>query len=135
MDNLINMLKVLCGIIQNQEGQVFIARRKPGKSMAGKWEFPGGKLEENETEQDCLQRELLEELGMRVRVGEKLGENEHHYTNFSIRLITYHCEIISATYELTDHDVYEWVAPDRLSEFELAAADLPFVDLIQNKTD
>ena len=124
------MINVLCGIIQNQEGKIFIARRKPGKSMASKWEFPGGKLEEGETEQACLQRELLEELGMKVKVGEKLGVNEHHYPTFSIRLIAYQCEFISATYVLTDHDAYAWVDLKELSSYELAEADIPLLDFL-----
>ena len=124
------MIKVVCGIISNSEGKIFIARRKEGKTMGGKWEFPGGKLEQGETEQACLQRELLEELGMQVKVGEKLGENEHHYTDFSIRLIAYQCEFISATYALTDHDAYEWVEVKVLSSFDLANADIPLLELI-----
>ena len=124
------MIKVVCGIISNSEGKIFIARRKEGKTMGGKWEFPGGKLEQGETEQACLQRELLEELGMQVKVGEKLGENEHHYTDFSIRLIAYQCEFISATYALTDHDAYEWVEVKVLSSFDLADADIPLLELI-----
>lgn len=124
------MIDVLCGIISNSEGQIFIARRKPGKSMAGKWEFPGGKLELGETEQACLQRELFEELGMHVKVGEKLGANEHHYENFSICLIAYQCEFISATYALTDHDTYKWVSREELGNYELAEADVPLLELI-----
>lgn len=125
------MINVLCGIISNSEGQIFIARRKPGKSMEGKWEFPGGKLEPDETEKACLQRELLEELGMQVKIGEKLGENEHHYETFSIRLIAYQCEFISATYELTDHDIYRWVSNNELLNYDLTDADIPFLQLIQ----
>lgn len=125
------MITVLCGIISNSEGQIFIARRKPGKSVEGKWEFPGGKLEQGESEPECLQRELLEELGMRVRVGDKLGVNKHHYENFSIRLIAYKCEFISATYVLTDHDTYLWVKTEELLSFNLADADVPFITLIQ----
>lgn len=124
------MINVLCGIITDPDGKVFIARRRQGKSMAGKWEFPGGKLEPNETEQACLQRELLEELGMQVNVGAKLGENEHHYENFSIRLIAYKCEFISATYELTDHDAYHWVTKEQLLQYNMAEADIPFISLI-----
>tara|TARA_B110000908_G_C10190560_1_gene420255 strand:- start:643 stop:1020 length:378 start_codon:yes stop_codon:yes gene_type:complete len=124
------MIQVLCGIISNSEGKIFIARRKEGKSMAGKWEFPGGKLEEDETEQDCLKRELREELDMEVEVGEKLGVNEHHYKNFSIRLIAYQCEFISATYELTDHDTYEWVPKKELNNYDLAEADIPLIKQI-----
>lgn len=125
------MITVLCGIISNSEGKVFIARRRPGKSMAGKWEFPGGKLELGESEQDCLKRELLEELGMQVEVVEKLVENEHYYETFSIRLIAYKCDFISATFALTDHDAYEWVKPDVLSNYELAEADVPFIEMFK----
>jgi len=124
------MITVLCGIISNAEGEIFIARRKPGKSMAGKWEFPGGKLEPNESETDCLQRELLEELGMRVEVGEFLGENVHAYPSFTIRLLAYRCRFISASYELSDHDQYAWVKQEELLTYELAEADVPLVNFI-----
>ena len=87
-------------------------------------------MEKDESEKDCLQRELIEELGMEVKVGEKLGESEHHYENFSIRLIAYRCEFLSATYALTDHDAYEWVSSQELFNYDLAEADLPFISLI-----
>jgi 8-oxo-dGTP diphosphatase len=124
------MISVLCGIIVNPEGEIFIARRKPGKSLAGKWEFPGGKLEEGESESDCLKRELLEELGMEVEVGKRLGENVHHYPTFSIRLIAYRCSCISASYQLTDHDEYTWVKKDELVNYNLAEADVPLVEMV-----
>jgi 8-oxo-dGTP diphosphatase len=124
------MITVLCGIIVNSEGEIFIARRKPGKSLAGKWEFPGGKLEEGEREAECLKRELLEELGMEVEAGECLGENVHHYPTFSIRLIAYRCRFVSASYQLTDHDQYAWVKKEELPNYDLAEADVPLVNLI-----
>jgi 8-oxo-dGTP diphosphatase len=121
------MITVLCGIITNYEGKIFLARRKPGKSMAGKWEFPGGKLEEGESESECLKRELLEELGMEVIVHERVGENVHQYPSFQIRLIAYRCELVSATYELTDHDAYVWVQPEEIGQYDLAEADVPLM--------
>ena len=123
------MITVLCGIITNVEGEIFIARRKPEKSMAGKWEFPGGKLESNETEKSCLCRELNEELGMKVNVGERLGVNVHQYETFSIKLIAYQCDFISATFELTDHDEYRWVTIETLTDYDLAPADIPLLKL------
>ncbi len=128
VNNLI--ITVICGIIKNAEGKMFIARRKQDKSLGGKWEFPGGKIEKDETREECLQRELNEEFNMQVKVGEKLGENEHHYENFSIRLIAYNCEFISATYELIDHDAFEWVSKESLKNYELAEADIPLINLI-----
>jgi 8-oxo-dGTP diphosphatase len=121
------MVKVLCGIITNSEGEIFLARRKPGKSLAGKWEFPGGKLEEGESEPECLKRELLEELGMEVIVHERVGENVHQYPTFQIRLIGYRCELVTATYALTDHDEYAWVKPEEILLYDLAEADVPLV--------
>ncbi len=125
-----SIITVICGIITNAEGKIFIARRKKEKSLGGKWEFPGGKIEKDETQEECLQRELNEEFNMQVKVGEKLGENEHHYENFSIRLIAYNCEFISATYELIDHDAFEWVSKESLKNYELAEADIPLINLI-----
>lgn len=121
------MITVLCGIITNSEGKIFLARRKAGKSLAGKWEFPGGKLEEGESELECLKRELLEELGMEIIVHERVGENVHQYTTFQIRLIAYRCELVSATYTLTDHDAYVWLKPEEIFDYELSEADIPLI--------
>ena len=113
-----------------KEDHVFLARRRPGKSMAGKWEFPGGKIEKDEEPKNALQRELLEELGMLVEVLEPLGTNNHCYPDFSIQLIAYKCRFISSENLLTDHDAFEWVDPLRLKEYDLSEADLPFISLI-----
>src|ERR1043165_5515567 len=96
-------VKEVCGVIW-KEGQVFIARRKSGKSLAGFWEFPGGKLEENEEPESALLRELSEELGMQVKINKFLDSKIHHYESFSIELIAYTCEFVSASYHLTDHE-------------------------------
>jgi len=123
------VIKVVCGIIYHQES-IFIARRKEGKSMAGKWEFPGGKIHDGESQKEALKRELFEELGMEVIVGEKIGSNMHQYENFHIELIAYKCEFAKATYSMTDHDEYKWVEPKSLSEFEFTDADIPLINII-----
>ncbi len=123
------MITVLCGIIYNTSGEVCLARRREGKSQAGKWEFPGGKLEAGESEAACLQRELLEELGMEIEVQERLGENVHAYSEVEIRLIAYRCRFIQATYVLTDHDEYAWVKPEEIVNYDLAEADVAFLTL------
>ena len=124
------MITVLCGIIYNTSGEVFLARRREGKSQAGKWEFPGGKLEAGESEAACLQRELLEELGMEIEVQERLGENVHAYSEVEIRLIAYRCRFIQATYVLTDHDEYAWVKPEEIKQFDLTEADVPLLQFL-----
>ncbi|SFS43894.1 8-oxo-dGTP diphosphatase [Zhouia amylolytica] len=125
---MLNM-NVVCAIIYRDD-KVFIARRKQGKSMASKWEFPGGKIEENESEVEALKRELIEELGMSVDIHKKLGSNIHNYDDFTINLIAYSCEFKSATFTLTDHDQYIWVEPKNLSKYDLAEADIPIANLI-----
>ncbi len=120
-------VKVVCGIIW-QEGKVFIARRKPEKSLGGFWEFPGGKIEVAEDAKQALIRELKEELKMNVLVGELFGEHIYPYDTFNIHLIAYECTFVDAEFHLTDHDQYEFVAPQVLSEFRLAPADLYFME-------
>jgi 8-oxo-dGTP diphosphatase len=121
------MLTVLCGIVYNAQNEIFIARRAPHKAMAGKWEFPGGKLEPGEDHHTALQRELEEELGMRVTVKDYLGTSVYQYPDFKIELIAYTCDFISATYHLTDQDRYAWVSKTELLDYDLTAADKPFL--------
>jgi len=127
------MITVLCGLIRNTQDQIFIARRASHKSMAGKWEFPGGKLEASEAQKDALQRELWEELRMRVTVNNYVGTSVHQYPDFTIQLIAYHCTFVSATYNLSDHDTYAWVLPSELKDYDLAEADKPFISKLLQK--
>jgi len=122
-------IKVVCGIIYHNN-KIFIARRKEGKDFSGKWEFPGGKVENEESEKEALCRELLEELGMKVIVGKKIGFSKHQYETFSIELIAYNCKFVSATFVMTDHDQYRWVEHKSLHEFDFTDADIPLIDLI-----
>jgi 8-oxo-dGTP diphosphatase len=126
-------IKVVCGIIW-KDSQVFIARRSPEKSMGGYWEFPGGKVEENEKEEVALERELKEELDMEVNVGEYIGHTVHPSENVFIELIAYSCEFIAASYQLSAHDAYKFVKPSELLNYKMAPADLYFIkncDLLQ----
>ena len=122
-------IKVVCGIIEN-EGNYFVCRRKQGKSLAGYWEFPGGKLELGESHQEALRRELLEELDMKVIVGEYLGLSVYDYDKFRIELYGYHCLLISYDGKLVDHDLYQWVQLEELHALSMAPADIPLIDLI-----
>lgn len=122
-------IDVVCGIIFKGD-QVLIARKAPGRSLAGKWEFPGGKIHEGEAPDQALKRELLEELGMEVIVKDFIGENLHQYETSRVRLRAFKCEFISASFELTDHDRVEWVHPLQLSHYDLAEADIPFISII-----
>lgn len=124
------MIEVAAAIIENQQGQILIARRKKGKSQAGMWEFPGGKIEMGETAQDCLVRELQEEMNIRIQPGEQFGVNEHDYGTVQIRLITYWATFESGEMRLVDHDEYEWVHRDELNNYIFAPADIKFVEML-----
>ncbi len=126
-------IKVVCGVIW-QEGKIFVARRKPEKSMGGYWEFPGGKIEEGESPEQALERELKEELGMQVAVEDYFCTNLHSYESFAVELIAYKVRFISSSYTLMDHDAYEWKFPKELVEYKWAPADVPIFQKLV-KTD
>lgn len=115
-----NPITVLAAVIE-KEGRFLLCRRAPGRSNAGKWEFPGGKLEEGETEQQCLARELREELGVEAEVGEFAGEFLEQDGRFLIRY--YRAILKSDNLTLSDHDGAEWVGREGLLMCEMTTAD------------
>ena len=126
-------IKVTCGIILNSEGKMFVGRRKPEKSMGGYWEFPGGKVEEDESYEECLKRELLEELDMNVQVNEHFMTVLHDYGTFKVELISFLCEYQRSSYQLIDHDKYEWISVNDLLDKKLAPADVPIAKMLVNE--
>ena len=122
-------IKVLCGLIFNSQNQLLITRRGSG-DFKGKWEFPGGKLEENETEEQCLKREIFEELNIDINVYYFLMNNSHSYPTFTVELISYVSTVKSGKIKLSDHDKYEWIGIDRLKEFDFLDGDLPIIEKI-----
>lgn len=121
------MIKVVAGIII-KEGKVLIARRAPHKSIPGKWEFPGGKIETDETPEAALERELFEEFGVKTKTGKFISTNEHDYGTFKIRLLAYFSEYLLGDFNLTDHDLIEWVSISQLNSYEMAEADIPIIN-------
>lgn len=124
-----DITKVLCGLII-KDHQILICRRKPEKSLGGYWEFPGGKLEENETYEECLARELQEELGLIVTVGDHFKTVIHHYDQKATELIAYVCDTKYEVKKLVDHDKIEWIAIEDLLKWELAPADVPIAEAL-----
>ncbi|MUT65720.1 8-oxo-dGTP diphosphatase MutT [Paenibacillus sp. NEAU-GSW1] len=122
------MIEVAAAIIEDASRRILIARRAEGKSQAGLWEFPGGKLEAGESPEMCLKRELLEEMGITIEPCERFGVNEHDYGSVKIRLIAYKATYVSGEIVLVDHDAYRWVSKDELGGFVFAPADIPFVE-------
>lgn len=125
-------IRVVCGIIFDNE-KIFICRRKQGKSLAGYWEFPGGKIERSESHIQALKRELHEELEMDVEIKYFIGESGYNYGNFQIELFGYECQLINYNRKMTDHDTYAWIDISKLNGYDLAPADIPLIKMIIDK--
>lgn len=109
------------------DGKLLIARRKAGKAQAGLWELPGGKVEAEETLQQCLEREIDEELGMQIKAGRGLAHCLHRYSAIGIQLIAVEAQWIGGEPQLKDHDRIEWIQPREWIHKHWAAADIPLL--------
>ena len=119
-------VRVIAAIIR-KEGRILIGKRRVG-TFAGKWEFPGGKMEPEETQEECLARELAEELGIEARIGKLFLSTRHTYSHMAIEFITYEAEIVSGELRLRDHNELRWVLPEELSLYDFPEADRPVVE-------
>jgi 8-oxo-dGTP diphosphatase len=120
-------MRTVTAAILIQGDRVFIGQRKAGKQLENLWEFPGGKLENGETQRECLVREMREEFGVEVTVQEFFGESLYHYTHGSIRLVAYLVDWIDGEMCPVDHQDCRWVSFDDLKSYEFVPADVPFV--------
>ncbi|MDN3670711.1 (deoxy)nucleoside triphosphate pyrophosphohydrolase [Echinicola jeungdonensis] len=120
------MIAVTCALII-KDGLVLAVQRGTKMKMPLKWEFPGGKMENGESEQSCLAREIKEELNLEIEIGDKLSEVVYDYPDFTIRLIPYICRIQSGELVLTEHRSHQWLEKEELLDLDWAEADLPIV--------
>jgi A/G-specific adenine glycosylase len=114
---------VTAGIIWNPDGQLLIAQRPLDGLLGGLWEFPGGKLEADETLPECLQRELREELAIEVEVGELFTVVQHAFTHFKITLHAFTCRYVSGEPQTIGVRDWAWVTPDQLETYSFGKAD------------
>jgi 8-oxo-dGTP diphosphatase len=117
---------VCCAVIRSGS-KVLVARRAAGRHLAHHWEFPGGKVADGETPQDCIVREIREELGVDVRPLGRLPEVVHDYGDTTVRLIPFECEILSGSPEARDHADVRWIDRGGLLDLHWCPADLPIV--------
>ena len=115
-------MKVTAAVIE-EKGRILIARRKPGRHMAGKWEFPGGKIEPGETPEESLARELMEELAIRARIAELLCSTHFEADGVSFELLVYRAERLEGEPMLIEHQEICWARPEDLALFDLADSD------------
>ncbi len=124
-------MKDVTAAIIVQEGLILIARRGLNENLAGKWEFPGGKIEKGESPQDCLKREIKEELNIEIEVGDFLGDSIYEYSNGVIRLVAYFCTIIEGEMELPVHNQVKWIKIEEFDKFDFAPADIPLIEKLK----
>jgi 8-oxo-dGTP diphosphatase len=122
------MIEVVAAALENNQGQVLIAKRKEGKGLGGYWEFPGGKIEAGETPEEALQRELMEEMGVEVQVSDYLGESVYDYSDFTVKLMVFRGEIIRGDINLYTHQEYRWVEKEELPNYKFPPANQVIID-------
>ncbi len=115
-------MRVTAAVIE-ERGRVLLARRGPGRNLAGKWEFPGGKVEPGETPEESLARELEEELAIRTRVGELLCRTSFEHDGMTLELLVYRVERTGGEPQLREHLELAWVSPEEVASFDLADSD------------
>lgn len=120
-------IEVSAGLVF-RAGKLLITRRHPNAHLGGLWEFPGGKREPGETYEACLVRELREELGVEVAVGELLESITHSYPGITVHLKFYVCGLESGEPKPLGCDAIEWVSRDELSTYEFPAADARLIE-------
>lgn len=115
-----------------EKGKLFATKRgdSPYPYIAHKYEFPGGKIEEGERAEDCVKRELKEELNMDVKVGGLFATERFEYPDFSITLSVYECEMLSS-FSLLEHESYAWISPKDLDANTFAPADREIIQTIK----
>lgn len=111
-------------------GRILAARRPDTDALAGLWEFPGGKLEADETEHECLARELKEELGIDTDIGDFFGESRYNYSKGEILLRAYWAFPRSLDIRLNFHAQVIWDTPSELSKLPFAPADIPLISAL-----
>ncbi len=122
------MINVTCAIIKNEENEVLVVQRGKKSDHPFKWEFPGGKINEGETEEDCIIREIREELFMDIVIRSRLRPVSHDYGNKKILLIPFICDTLDELPVLTEHNDFRWCIPEELKSVDFEEADLLVLD-------
>ena len=128
------IMLVAAAALINQNGEVLIAQRPEGKSMAGLWEFPGGKVDAGETPEFALMRELEEELGIETRPTcyHPIAFASHSYDDFHLLMPLFACRKWRGEIILKEHQNMKWVKPVDMMQYPMPAADLPLVTTLRD---
>ncbi len=127
-------ITTVAGVIKNEKGEILCTLRDQGKYdyVSFKWEFPGGKIEEGETNEETLTRELHEELEIDVEIENFFYQVEHDYPDFHLSMAVYECKLISKEMKMNVHKGIKWLAPKDMMTLDWAAADIPVAEKVYN---
>ena len=125
------MITVVAALIE-KDNKYLIARRSTGsQDVLGKWEFPGGKVEKDETEEHAIEREIKEEFEMDIKAIKFLTNNVCEYPSKTIDLRLYECKYLSGEFNLHDHSEYKLVNKEDIINFDLCPADVPLAKFVK----
>ena len=127
------MINVVAAIIRDKDNKILIAQRNLKKAQGGLWEFPGGKIEPNETKEHAIVREIKEELDMDITCKGYFDEKEYVYPEKTINLIALNCKMMSDKYTVLEHEQIAWIKEEEFDNYEFAPADKYFVEKLTNK--
>lgn len=123
-------IRVVAAVIRDQD-KIFATARGYGE-LKGGWEFPGGKIEQGETSQEALKREILEELDVEVSVGELIDTIEYDYPTFHLSMECFWCTIVKGNIVLKEAEDAKWLSKDKLDSVGWLPADISLIDKIKN---
>jgi 8-oxo-dGTP diphosphatase len=121
------IINVVGAVIKNERNEILCTLRNKDKDLGNYWEFPGGKIEPNETKEKAIEREIKEELDLVVKSKEILMETICERENFIINLTCFECDIIAGKLTLNEHEAYLWLKPESLLSLVWVPADIPIV--------
>jgi 8-oxo-dGTP diphosphatase len=127
------VIHVVAAALYDAQGRVLIAERPPGKHMAGRWEFPGGKLEPGETERAALARELREELGVEIAAAHEALTLRHDYGDRCVEVSMWIVDRYTGEPRGLDGQQLKWVAPAQLRDEDVLEADRPFIEALERR--
>lgn len=127
----VKTIKVACAIVKHNN-KILVTQRSESMNLPLKWEFPGGKIEKNETAADCVMREIKEELNITIQTNGFMKEQIHDYGTFVIALQPVLADYLGGTIQLHEHANFLWLSPDELGSVDWAAADKAIVSELMN---
>lgn len=127
MKKVINVV----GAVIVRDGLILCAKRSEHGTLPNLWEFPGGKIEPDESPREALEREIREELRSEILIGDEITTTRYEYNFGIVALTTFYCELLSEAPELMEHAEVRWLSPKELHTLEWAPADIPTVKSIQ----